>query len=70
MPYVKDLGGVCVLCYKKFRTLENHHVCYDPEKLIRICHDCHFKIHFYPGRLTPAQKILLKQLRGKDCKRA
>jgi len=70
MPYVKDKGGLCPLCSRRVGILEKHHVCYDPEKLIGICHGCHFKIHHNPGKMKMNMRLLLEHLRGKDCRRS
>ena len=52
MPYVRAPGGICPLCSRRVDVLEGHHVSYDPEKKIYICHDCHFKIHHLPHMLS------------------
>lgn len=51
--------GKCALCNKFFDHLERHHIRYKPEITLDICHDCHFKTHFYPERLTDTQKRIL-----------
>ena len=68
MPYIKDLGGICLLCNKFKSPLEGHHVCYNPVRKVRICHKCHFKVHHQPNLLTKEQLSFLKQMRGKNCK--
>lgn len=69
MPYVRSPGGICPLCLGRAATLEEHHVCYDPEKKIRICHLCHFKIHHQSWMLSTAAQLLLEKLKGCDCKK-
>lgn len=70
MPYVKDLGGICVLCGKFHKPLEFHHTCYEPVRGVRICHQCHFNVHHQPRKLTVEQVSFLKQMEGKDCKKS
>lgn len=69
MPYVKGVGGICPFCNMRVQTLEDHHVCYDPERKVKMCHKCHFYYHHMPWMLSAAAQILLKKLRGEDCKR-
>lgn len=54
--------GYCELCKKPVEKLEAHHIKYEPEITIKICHDCHHKAHFWPLRLSVPEKkkILLK----------
>lgn len=53
--------GKCVLpSHKGLRLvdkLEAHHISYDPELTIKLCHNCHHKIHFWPQRLTDLDKL-------------
>jgi len=37
--------------------LEAHHISYDPEITIKLCHNCHHKVHFWPQRLTDLDKL-------------
>lgn len=55
--------GFCELCNKEVQKLEAHHISYDPEKTIKLCHLCHHKIHFWPNRLTEFEryKVLKKR---------
>lgn len=39
--------------------LESHHISYDPEIEIKLCHACHHKVHFWPQRLTDLDKLML-----------
>lgn len=55
--------GRCALCSKLVEKLEAHHVCYSPEKTIKLCHNCHHKVHFWPQRLSDAEKLKLLSLR-------
>ena len=43
---------MCEMCMRGTERLEAHHVQYRPEKIINICHACHFKIHHQPQQLT------------------
>ncbi|KKL50949.1 hypothetical protein LCGC14_2300370, partial [marine sediment metagenome] len=38
---------ICELCLKVKSTL-NHHITYNPEKIVHVCHSCHGKIHSKP----------------------
>ena len=67
MPYVRDTGGICPICNTFKKPLEYHHCCYNPERGIRICHNCHFKIHFRPNLIAENVKIMLEQVKGEDC---
>ena len=51
--------GRCKLCFKFVEKLEAHHISYDPQITIKICHDCHHKVHFWPTRLNAHEKHLL-----------
>ena len=55
--------GKCELCSAFVSKLEAHHLCYNPEITIRVCHNCHHKIHFWPQRLDEKQKskLLIKR---------
>ena len=55
--------GRCNLCYTLVEKLEAHHVCYSPEITIKICHNCHHKVHFWPNRLSEEEKLKLLTLR-------
>jgi len=55
--------GKCELCPAVVDKLEAHHVCYNPEKTIKLCHICHHKVHFWPLRLSKEEKLkLLKKI--------
>lgn len=45
------------------QRLEAHHVSYQPEITIDLCHVCHHKVHFWPNRLTEKQKEVLLKLK-------
>jgi len=68
VPYVKNRGGTCPLCMKKVSTLEEHEECYDPKRVIWICHKCHFYRHHFHERLSKAAWVLLEKIRGDNCK--
>lgn len=51
--------GKCELCPSIVEKLEAHHLCYSPEKTIKLCHNCHHKVHFWPNRLTEFEKLKL-----------
>lgn len=55
--------GKCELCPAFVEKLEAHHILYNPEITIKVCHLCHHKIHFWPQRLTDDQKILILKKR-------
>lgn len=55
----KKRPGKCKLCFKFVERLEGHHISYNPEIKIDLCHKCHFIAHFKPERLTDTQKFLL-----------
>jgi len=54
---------ICSLCGHNSieRALDRHHVCYDPEIIIRICRKCHSKIH--QKELQKWRKELKKQFK-------
>lgn len=43
--------GVCAFC-GRYGIIERHHVQYRPERTVNLCHNCHFKVHYFPSRLT------------------
>ena len=51
--------GFCALCKKPVEKLEAHHIKYEPEITISICHSCHHTVHFWPNRLSQHQKFLI-----------
>ena len=51
--------GICVLCKQHVQKLEAHHLSYEPEVIIKICHACHHKVHFWPTRLTEFELFTL-----------
>jgi len=55
--------GYCKLCDSWVEKLEAHHLCYDPEKTINLCHNCHHKVHFWPQRLSEKDKEKLLLIR-------
>lgn len=55
--------GRCSLCPKLVEKLEAHHVCYSPEITLKLCHNCHHKVHFWPQRLEESEKLKLLSLR-------
>jgi len=55
--------GRCKFCSKYVQKLEFHHTAYAPESGLKLCHSCHHKIHYLPGRLTEHEKIILLQTR-------
>lgn len=50
--------GRCAFCGRE-TVIEKHHVSYRPSKTINLCHNCHFKVHFFPNRLTEYEIRLL-----------
>jgi len=44
--------GRCKLCSAYVEKLEAHHVSYAPEIILKLCHSCHHKVHFFPQRLN------------------
>ena len=56
--------GLCELCCTATQKLEAHHLCYQPEITINLCHLCHHTCHFFPNRLSSSslRKLLLKKL--------
>ena len=55
--------GRCFLCGVYVQKLEFHHTCYSPETGLKLCHNCHHKVHFWSNRLEINEKILLLQTR-------
>lgn len=55
--------GRCKLCYTLVEKLEAHHICYSPEITIKLCHNCHHKVHFWPNRLSDEEKLKLLSLK-------
>lgn len=55
--------GKCELCPAVVEKLEAHHVCYSPEITIKICHNCHHKVHFWPNRLNEEERYKLLKLK-------
>lgn len=51
--------GKCELCPARVKKLEAHHLCYYPEITLKLCHNCHHTVHFWPSRLTQHQLFLL-----------
>ena len=51
--------GKCELCPAVVEKLEAHHLSYNPEITIKLCHRCHHKCHFWPNRLNDQEKLLL-----------
>lgn len=60
------LDGICRICKHEKNTIL-HHISYNPEKTMEVCHICHFKIHnnkkFKP-HLTPSLSREVAQSRG------
>jgi len=55
--------GKCKLCNGFVEKLEAHHLCYSPEIIIKICHNCHHRVHFWPQRLSDQEKYKLLSIR-------
>lgn len=55
--------GRCSLCSRMVEKLEAHHVCYSPQITIKLCHNCHHKVHFWPQRLSEPEKLKLLSAR-------
>lgn len=55
--------GNCSLCDKFVEKLEAHHIQYDPEIIIKLCHACHHKVHFWPNRLNEFERFKLLEKR-------
>lgn len=55
--------GYCEFCNAFVEKLEAHHIVYCPEIIIKLCHACHHKTHFWPQRLSTDEKtkLLLKR---------
>ena len=55
--------GFCSFLHKGRRffadKLEEHHLCYSPEITIKLCHNCHHKVHFWPQRLSDEEITIL-----------
>lgn len=51
--------GRCKLCNSLVEKLEAHHTSYSPQITIKICHNCHHKVHFWPQRLSDEHKFKL-----------
>lgn len=58
--------GKCELCPAVVEKLEAHHISYNPEITIKLCHACHHKSHFWPNRLNEDQKLKLLSLKFGD----
>lgn len=55
--------GKCELCPNIVEKLEAHHIKYDPEITINLCHQCHHRVHFWPRRITEEEKFkILKKV--------
>ena len=48
--------GRCELCGTYVEKLEAHHIKYEPETTIKLCHLCHHTSHFWPLRLSQPQR--------------
>ena len=60
-------AGICELCGYSVSRLERHHIHYKPERTIKLCHGCHFKVHFRQWLLTDRQlEILLLRIYKAD----
>jgi len=44
--------GRCSFCSQRVAKLEAHHTSYSPEAVIKLCHNCHHSVHFWPQRLS------------------
>lgn len=55
--------GKCELCPSFVEKLEAHHISYSPEITIKLCHNCHHKVHFWPNRLSDNEKLILLKKR-------
>ena len=51
--------GICSFDSKLVVGIEFHHTCYNPEKGLMLCHDCHNKAHFRKWQLTDYERRLL-----------
>ena len=60
--------GRCSFCSKLVDKIEAHHVSYSPEIVIKLCHHCHHKVHYWPSRLNESEKakLLLKKFPPSD----
>ena len=69
MSYLEDMrkkhcrSGPCQLSNVYCETLERHHECYDPERVIYVSHEKHHMIHFLWWYLTSAEKMKLLRCR-------
>ncbi len=55
--------GNCKFCIIFVEKLEAHHICYAPEIVIKLCHLCHHRVHFWPQRLKQEEIIKMLKLR-------
>ena len=55
--------GKCELCTHDAEKLEAHHVSYEPEKTLNLCHAYHLRVYFWPNRLNNLEKLKLLSLR-------
>lgn len=55
--------GNCKFCREFVEKLEAHHICYDPEIVIKLCHSCHHRVHFWPNRLSDREIFMMLKLR-------
>jgi len=55
--------GKCELCPALVDKLEAHHLSYSPEITIKLCHNCHHRVHFWPQRLQDKEKLILLKKR-------
>lgn len=55
--------GNCSFCREFKEKLEAHHTCYDPERTLKLCHNCHHKTHFWINRLTDDELLKLLKTR-------
>ena len=58
--------GKCELCPALVEKLEAHHISYSPEITIKLCHNCHHRVHFWPQRLGDKEKLILLRKRFSD----
>jgi len=49
--------GYCELCHSLVDKLEAHHIKYEPEATIKLCHHCHHRVHFWPKRVNEQEKF-------------
>ncbi len=55
--------GNCKFCREFVEKLEAHHVCYDPQLIIHLCHNCHHRVHYWPNRIIDDEKLQMLKLR-------